>query len=94
MLSRNYSGTLLESVNRTFGHGPTDPQRIVQLESHLDFATFTREQLDRGDVSNPLIERRVSVIRPEGTIIYGPAGKQIIAGYGLGAGKTGVTSVE
>ena len=94
MLNRNYSGTLLQSVNRTLGYGPTDPSRIVQLESHLDFATFTREQLNRGDLSNPLIQRRVSVIRPEGTIVYGPGSKKIVAGYGLASAKTGVKSVE
>lgn len=94
MLSRNYSGTLLESVNDTFGYAPGDPRRIVQLESHLDFATFTREQLNRGDLSNSDMERRVAVIRPEGTIVYGKAGKKVIAGYGLDVGKTGVSSVE
>jgi hypothetical protein len=94
LLDRNYPATLLESVNRTLELGPTDPRRIVQLESHLDFATFSREQLNRGDVSNPLIERRVSVITPEGTIVQSPQGKKVIAGYGLSTGKTGVMSVE
>jgi len=94
MRERNYSGTLLNSVNSTFGYGPDDPRRIVQLESHLDFATFTREQLNRGDVSHPLIERRVAVITPEGTVVNGPQGSKVIAGFGLAAGNTGVRSVE
>lgn len=94
LLNRNYPDTLLKSVNSTLGFGPTDPRRIVQLESHLDFATFTREQLNRGDVSNPFIERRVSIITPEGTIVRSPRGDKIIAGYGLATGPTGVKSVE
>ena len=92
--NRNYPDTLLKSVNSTLGFGPTDPRRIVQLESHLDFATYSREQLNRGDVSNPLIERRVAVITPEGTIIQSPQGNTVIAGYGLATGKTGGRSVE
>ena len=94
MLARNYPGTLLNSVNSTLGFGPADPRRIVQLESHMDFATYSREQLNRGDVSNPLIERRVAVITPEGTIVQGPKGNKVIAGYGMATGKTGVRSVE
>jgi len=93
-LKRNYPATLLESVNTTLGHGPTDPRRIVRLESHMDFATFTRKQLAVGDVENPVIERRVSVITPEGTMLFGPQGSKIVAGYGLAAGKTGVKSIE
>jgi hypothetical protein len=94
LLARNYPAALLESVNRTLGYGPFDPRRIVQLESHLDFATFTRDQLNRGEIFNPAIERRVSVITPEGTIVHGSDGKKIVAGYGLAAGNMGVRSVE
>ena len=48
-LNRNYSGQLLSSVNKTFGYGRSDPRRIVRLEANLDFATFERGKLDRGD---------------------------------------------
>ena len=93
-LNRNYPDTLLKSVNRTLGYGPSDRQRIVQLESHLDFASFSRDKLNRGDVSNPLVERRVAIVRPEGTILVSPNGNRIIAGYGLNAGKSGVNAIE
>lgn len=93
-LNRDYPATLLTSVNRTLGYGPADPRRIVQLESHLDFAAFTRDQLKRGDIFNPVVERRVAVITPEGTTLVSPQGKRIIAGYGLNAGKSGVNAIE
>ncbi len=93
-LNRNYPAVLLTSINRTLGHGRDDPQRIVQLESHLDFASFSRDQLNRGDIKNPVIERRIAVTTPEGTVLVGPKGKRIIAGFGLAAGKRGVNSVE
>lgn len=91
---RNYSGTLLNSVNRTLGHGPTDPRRIVRLESHLDFARFSRPQLDSGNLANPVVERRVAIITPEGTIVQSPNGSRVVAGFGSGAGVGGVDSVE
>lgn len=93
-INRNYPATLLASVNKTLGHVPDDPRRIVQLESHLDFAKFSRAQLDRGQIFNPVIERRVAVITPEGTRLFGPDGVKIIAGFGSGISKTGVKSVE
>ncbi|MGH6781547.1 MAG: hypothetical protein ACREB5_05530 [Sphingomonadaceae bacterium] len=68
-LKADYQGDLLTSVNATLGHGPGDPARIVQLEAHLDFATFTREQLDRGDLANPRRERRVAIITDQGTTV-------------------------
>ena len=68
-LSRNYSGQLLDSVNRTFGYGPRDPRRIVRLEAELDFARFSRERLDRGDLGNPQVERRTAVITGTGSFI-------------------------
>ena len=95
-LNSNYPATLLESVNLTLGHGQDDPRRIVQLESHMDFAKFSRAQLDSGQITNPEIERRVAVITPEGTTLIGPDGSKVIAGYNLtrGSSRTGVTSVE
>src|SRR5918998_1233815 len=66
-LNPNYSGQLLDSVNKTFGYGPSDPRRIVRLEAHLDFAEFQRANVDRADLSNPRIERRVAIITEQGS---------------------------
>ncbi|MBA3676800.1 MAG: hypothetical protein H0W74_05285 [Sphingosinicella sp.] len=63
----DYPRDLLTSINRTFGLGPQDPRRFVQLEAHLDFATYTRAQLDSGDLLHPVRERRVAIITPTGT---------------------------
>ena len=68
---------------------PHLPDRVEELPRLL-----VSHQLDRGEITNPLIERRVAVITPEGTIVHGPEGKKILAGYGLAAGNTGVRSVE
>jgi hypothetical protein len=65
----NYQRDLLDSFNRTFDIGPSDPRRFVQLQVDLDFATYTRKQLDEGDLLNPHRERRVAIITPEGTRI-------------------------
>lgn len=65
-LSRRYHLQLLDSVNRTFGYGPQDPQRIVRLEAMLDFATFDRGSVIRGDLSRPTVERRVAIITEQG----------------------------
>ncbi len=92
--NRNYPAALLDSVNRTLGHGPADPRRIVRLESHLDFARFTRAQLDRGRLNDPVVERRVALITPQGTIVRGDRGARIVAGFGTRSGTRGVESVE
>ena len=65
----NYQAQLLKTVNDTLGYGADDPQRIVQLESHLNYAFFTREQLATGDLSHPATERRTAIITPQGTRI-------------------------
>lgn len=67
----DYPAQVLDSVNKTFGYGRNDPRRIVRLEAHLDFATFSQAQLDRGDLSSPKIERRVAVITDHGTVMVG-----------------------
>jgi len=92
--NRNYSGTLLDSVNRTFGYGPDDPRRIVRLESHLDFARFSREQRDSGDISHPVVERRVAIVTPEGTVVQSPSGTKRVAGFDVAGGTRGVNAVE
>lgn len=92
--NRNYPAALLASVNRTLGHGPTDPRRIVRLESHLDFARFTRARLDRGRLNDPVVERRVAVITPEGTMVHGDQSVRIVAGFGTRGGMRGVESVD
>jgi len=61
-IGQDYPGDILRSANATFGYGPNDPRRFVQLEAHLDFATFTRQQLDSGDLTTPFRERRQVVI--------------------------------
>ena len=65
----DYPRDILNSVNRTFDLGPTDPRRFVQIEVPLDFATYTRAQLDSGDLNRPYRERRVAIITPSGTRI-------------------------
>jgi len=65
-LNRRYHMQLLDSVNRTFGYGPNDPQRIVRLEAALDHATFDRDAVASGDLSKPTIERRVAIITEQG----------------------------
>lgn len=93
-LNRNYPATLLNSVNGTLGYGADDPRRIVRLESHLDFARFTPAQLSSGQIKNPIVESHVAVITPKGTVVQGPRGERVIAGYGNAATKRGVNSVE
>jgi hypothetical protein len=71
----NYPRDILHSVNHTLKLGPDDPRRIVRLEAHLDFATFTRSHLDTGDLSGPARERRVAIITEDGTrLIRRPIG--------------------
>jgi len=68
-LTADYPRDLLTSFNKSFGYADNDPRRFVQLEAHLDFATYTRAQLDSGDLRHPRRERRVAIITPEGTRI-------------------------
>ena len=68
-LNKNYSGQLLNSVNRTFGWGPNNPRRIVRLEAALDFATFDRKDLAVGNLSRPVIDRRTAVITEKGSFL-------------------------
>jgi hypothetical protein len=68
-LNKNYVGELLHSVNATFGYGPADPRRIVRLEASLRFADFQRSHLDRGDLSQPEIDRRTAIITETGAFI-------------------------
>lgn len=63
----DYPRDILNSVNRTLKLEAGDPRRIVQLESHLDFATFTRAHLDAGDLGDPMRERRIAIITADGT---------------------------
>ena len=68
-LNRRYHMQLLDSVNRTFGYGPTDPQRIVRLEAALDFASFERDAVTSGDLSKPTVEHRVAIITERGGML-------------------------
>lgn len=68
-LKRDYNGQLLRSVNKTFGYGPTDPRRIVRLEASVDYATYHRSQLDRGELARPAIERRTAIVTENGSFI-------------------------
>lgn len=68
-LNRRYHMQLLDSVNRTFGYGPQDSQRIVRLEAPLDFATFDRDAVASGDLSKPMIEHRVAIVTEQGGML-------------------------
>ena len=68
-LSPNYSGQLLASVNKTFGYGPRDPRRIVRLEAKLDIATYTRAQVDAGDLSSPVVEPSAAIVTEKGSFL-------------------------
>jgi hypothetical protein len=68
-LSPNYSGQLLDSVNKTFAYGPADPRRIVRLEATIDFATYGRKQIDAGDLSKPIVERATAIITERGSFL-------------------------
>ncbi|HEY0629612.1 MAG TPA: hypothetical protein VGD23_09805 [Sphingomicrobium sp.] len=68
-LDRRYADQLLISVNRTFGYGPQDPQRIVRLEATLDFATFTRADVAVGNLSRPTVERRTAIVTEQGAFL-------------------------
>lgn len=65
----DYPRQILDSVNRTFDLAPNDPRRFVRLEVPLDFATYTRAQLDSGDLRRPMREHRTAIITPQGTHI-------------------------
>jgi len=69
MLDRRYAEQLLTSVNRTFGYGPQDPRRIVRLEAGLNKATFTRADVDEGNLSRPTVERRTAIITEQGSFV-------------------------
>lgn len=68
-LNPNYSGQLLDSVNKTFGYGPNDPGRIVRLEAEVDLATYDRRHVDIGDLSNPSVERGTAIITDKGSFL-------------------------
>jgi hypothetical protein len=68
-LNPNYSGQLLESVNKTFGYAPNDPRRIVRLEAEVDLATYERQHVDAGDLSNPSVERGTAIITEKGSFL-------------------------
>ena len=68
-LSPNYSGQLLASVNRTLGYGPRDPRRIVRLEARLDIATYSRAQVDAGDLASPIVEPSAAIITEKGSFL-------------------------
>lgn len=66
-LDRRHDRQLLVSINRTFGYGRQDPQRIVRLEASLDRATFTRADIAVGNLSRPTIQRRTAIITEQGS---------------------------
>jgi len=69
MLDRRYAEQLLTSVNRTVRYGPQDPRRIVRLEAGLNKATFTRADVDEGNLSRPTVERRTAIITEQGSFV-------------------------
>lgn len=68
-LKRTNSRQVLTSVNRTFGYGAGDPRRIVKLEAPVDFATYDRNQLTRGDLLHPTVERRTAIVTENGSFV-------------------------
>lgn len=68
-LDRRYDEQLLVSINRTFGHAPQDPRRIVRLQATLNRATFTREDIAVGNLSRPTIRRRTAIITEQGSFL-------------------------
>jgi hypothetical protein len=64
---KNYPKRLLDSINETFGYGPEDPLRIVQLVAHTGLAEYTQAQLDAGDLSQGIRTQAFSTITPAGT---------------------------
>jgi hypothetical protein len=68
-LDRRHDQQLLVSINRTFGYGPEDPQRIVRLEASLDRATFARADVAAGNLSRPTIKRRTAIITEHGSFL-------------------------
>ena len=68
-LSPNYSGQLLKSVNNTLGYKSSDPRRIVRLEAKLDIATYTRAQVDAGELGNPVVEPSAAIITEKGSFL-------------------------
>jgi hypothetical protein len=68
-LNRRYALQLLESVNKTFGYGPTDPRRIVRLQAEMGLATFARGDVARGELSRPVIQQRTAMITEKGAFI-------------------------
>lgn len=68
-LNKRYADQLLVSINRTFGYGPTDPQRIVRLEVTVTRATFTDQDVAVGNLSRPTVLRRTAIITEKGAFI-------------------------
>jgi hypothetical protein len=68
-LNANYSGQLLDSVNKTFGYGPRDPRRIARLQASVEFATYPRSAVDAGDLSRPHVEPATVTITEQGTLL-------------------------
>ena len=88
-LKRTYSRQVLASVNKTFGYGPADPERIVRLEAPVDFATYTDAQLARGDLTHPALERQTAIIMEKGSFLR--RGDGSIERMADGIEKQGVT---
>lgn len=68
-LDKRYAEQLLISTNRTFGYGPSDPERIVRLEASVERASFTHEDVAVGNLSRPTIQRRTAIITEQGAFI-------------------------
>lgn len=69
MLNPRYPMDLLSSVNRTFGYGPSDPRRIVQLEADLDMATFQYPDVLVGNLSRPSVQHATAIITERGAFL-------------------------
>jgi hypothetical protein len=83
LLGANYPARLLQSINRTLGFGADDPRRIVQLEAHLDLATFSQTKLNAGDLSIPEVRHATAQVSETETILTIDGSSQRIAGPGI-----------
>lgn len=62
----DYPRQLLTSFNRTEGRVPGDPDYVVRVDAVSDFASFSKPDLARGDLSHPAWEKRLATITTSG----------------------------
>jgi hypothetical protein len=74
-----YPRQVLDSVNRTLGRGPSDPDRVVKIQAEIGQISLTREHRSSGDLGALSQVDLVSTVTPEGheiSVMAPPALKQ------------------